>query len=317
MSAAYQEASAEGGAAPQAQQKGRQGGRTDDMGPAGATTRIGLMIVFALFFGLPLLWLLLAPTKTDNQLLDLFPLAFGSIGRVGQAWDNLLTFQGGTVARWAGNSVAYTLAAVAISLAVSIPAGYALGTSRFSGRSFILWATLITMILPGSALVLPLFLEMNLVRLVNTPWAVILPSAFYPFGVYLAYIFYSVSLPKDLLAAGRVDGCSELQLFRHIGLPLARPLIGLIVFLSFTANWNNYFLPFVMLNKMKLYNLPVGLQALITGTSALRPTFATDLPIKRAEVALAGVVLVLPVILVFIFAQRFLVSGTLTGVLKE
>jgi multiple sugar transport system permease protein len=287
------------------------------MGPGGATLRIVMLLVFALFFGLPLLWLLLAPTKTDNQLLELFPLAFGSFGRVKQAYDNLLTFQGGTVGRWAANSVYYTVASVAISLVVSIPAGYALGTSRFSGRSFILWATLITMILPGSALVLPLFLEMNLFRLVNTPWSVILPGAFFPFGVYLGYIYYATSIPKDLMAAGRVDGCSELQLFRHIGIPLARPLIGLIVFLSFTANWNNYFLPFVMLNKMKLYNLPVGLQALITGTSALRPTFATDLPIKRAEVALAGVVLVLPVVLIFVFAQRLLVSGTLTGTLKE
>ena len=210
-----------------------------------------------------------------------------------------MMFQGGTVTRWAVNSVFYTVTAVGISLLVSIPAGYALGTAKFTGRSFILWATLITMILPGSALVLPLFLEMNLFKLVNTPWAVILPSAFYPFGVYLGYIYYSVSLPKDLMAAGRVDGCNELQLFRHIGIPLAKPLVGIIVFLSFTANWNNYFLPYVMLNKMKLYNLPVGLQALITGTSALRPTFGTDIPIKRAEVALAGVVLVLPVVLIF------------------
>jgi len=158
---------------------------------------------------------------------------------------------------------------------------------------------------------------MNVVHLVNTPWSVILPAAFFPFGVYLAYIFYSVSLPKDLLAAGRVDGCSELQLFWYVGFPLARSLLGLLTFLSFTGNWNNYFLPFVMLNKSQLYNLPVGLQALIIGTTALRPTFATDIPIKRAEVATAGVALVLPVMLVFIFSQRFLVSGTLTGVIKE
>jgi multiple sugar transport system permease protein len=136
--------------------------------------------------------------------------------------------------------------------------------------------------------------------------------------VYLAYIFYSVSLPKDLLAAGRVDGCSELRLFWHIGFPLARSLLGLLTFLSFTGNWNNYFLPFVMLNKTDLYNLPVGIQVLMSGTNALRPTLsATDIPIHRAEVATSGVILVLPIVLVFIFSQRFLVSGILTGVLKE
>jgi multiple sugar transport system permease protein len=154
-------------------------------------------------------------------------------------------------------------------------------------------------------------------RLANTPWSVILPAAFFPFGVYLAYIFYANSLPKDLLAAGRVDGCSEWQLFRYIGLPLSRTLLGLLTFLSFSANWNNYFLPYVMLNSDRLYNLPVGLQVLMTGTSALRPTFATDLPIRRAEVALAGLLLIVPVALVFLLSQRFVISGALTGATKE
>ena len=89
---------------------------------------------------------------------------------------------------------------------------------------------------------------MSTLRLVGTPWAVILPTAFFPFGVYLAYVFYATSVPRDLLAAGRVDGCSEWQLFRLVCLPLSKTLIGLLTFLSFTANWNNYFLPFVMLH---------------------------------------------------------------------
>ena len=114
-----------------------------------------------------------------------------------------------------------------------------------------------------------------------------------------------------------MDGASELQLFLKIGLPLARPLLGLLTFLSFTANWNNYFLPFVMLNDDRLFNLPVGIQALMSGTSAMRPTFATDLPIKRPEVALAGLILVIPVALVFLLSQRFVISGALTGATKE
>ncbi len=87
-----------------------------------------------------------------------------------------------------------------------------------------------------------------------------------PVRVYLAYVFYATSIPRDLLAAGRVDGCSEWQLFRFICLPISRTLIGLLAFLSFTANWNNYFLPFVMLNDDHSYTLAVGLQSLVTGT---------------------------------------------------
>jgi multiple sugar transport system permease protein len=99
-------------------------------------------------------------------------------------------------------------------------------------------------------------------------------------------------------------------------LPLSRALLGLLTFLSFTSQWNNYFLPFVMLNDDRLYTLPVGVQALISSTSALRPTFATNLDIHRSEAALLGVITVLPIILVFIFAQRFITSGALAGASK-
>jgi multiple sugar transport system permease protein len=291
--------------------------RNDQMSPAGAAVRVLALLACAVFFGLPLLWILLAPTKNDAQLIDLAPLAVGPLTHIVEVWQHLLLFNDGEIVIWARNSVLYVLASLLLSLMVSVPAGYALATARFVGRNLILWLTLITMILPGSALVLPLFLEMNLVHLVNTPYAVILPAAFFPFGMYLAFIYYTVSLPPDLLAAARVDGASELQLFLHVGLPLARPLLGLLTFLSFTANWNNYFLPFVMLNDDRLFNLPVGIQALMSGTSAMRPTFATDLPIKRPEVALAGLILVVPVALVFLLSQRFVVSGALTGATKE
>jgi multiple sugar transport system permease protein len=288
------------------------------MGPVTSVLRWATLIAFALFFGLPLLWLLLAPTKTDNQLLELFPLAIGSPGYVIEAWRNLLSLADGIIVRWIFNSIYYTVGSLILALVITVPAGYVLGVTRFPGRKAILWLTLISMILPTSALVLPIYLEMNLVRLVNTPWAVILPGMFFPFGVYLAYIFYRVSLPGDLLDAARVDGCSNLQLFWHIGVPLAKPLIGLLLFLIFAANWNSYFLPYVMLNTSDLYNLPVGLQAIMTGTPALRPSFTgVSIPIHRAEAALAGVVLLLPVMLIFVFSQRFLTRGILAGSSQE
>jgi multiple sugar transport system permease protein len=288
-----------------------------DLGVFGFIFWIVVLLTAAVFFGIPLLWLLLAPSKTDNELLKLVPLAFGTLNGYAKAWANLNTFNSGVVTQWAINSLWYSLASLILSLVLVIPAGYALATARFRGRRTILFLTLLTMIIPGSALVLPLFLEVNSVGLVNTPWAVIIPSAFFPFGAYLSYIYFSTSLPKDLLAAARVDGASEWQLFWYLGLPLARTLLGLLAFLSFTANWNNYFLPFVMLNNNALYTLPLGIQALITGTSAITPTFATDLPLKRPEAALLGLITVLPVAIVFLFSQRYVISGALTGATKE
>ena len=274
------------------------------------------LIILALYFGLPLLWLFLAPSKTNNELIFLNPLAFGTFERIVEAWNNLMTIEDGIIITWLANSIYYTITALVISIGISLPAGYALAKMKFAGRKLLLWLTLITMIVPGSALVLPIFLELALVKLLNSAWSVILPASFFPFGVYLSYIFYKVSLPKELLEAAQLDGASDFQVFQYMGVPLARSLIGVLTFLSFSANWNNFFLPYVMLNKSALYNLPVGLNVIMTGTSALRATMGTDLPLYRAELALAGVMLVLPVMFVFLFAQRFLTSGMLTGTIK-
>lgn len=294
----------------------RRGGIREDW--AGQSVRWLLLGLLALFFGLPLLWLVLAPSKLNNEIVTLAPLGFGELRNYGLSLEHLLSYNNGQVLTWAWNSVWYTTASLVIGLVISIPAGYALATARFRGRRLILWLTLISLIVPSAALVLPLFLELNLVGLVGSPWSVILPAAFFPFGVYLAYVFYVTSLPKDLLAAGRVDGCSEGRLFLYVSLPLSRTLIGLLTFLLFTGNWNNYFLPYVMLNDDSTYTLAVGLQALVTGTPMMNPTFAAnDSLLKRPEGALMGLLMVLPVALVFIAAQRYVVRGALTGAVKE
>jgi multiple sugar transport system permease protein len=192
-----------------------------DMGTLGFGLRWAVLLLFALFFFVPILWLVLATSKSAPQLLTLHPLAFGSFERIQEAWQRIIEYQDGEVLLWAFNSIRYALWALVLSLAISIPAGYILAVARFPGRRLLLWLTLITMLLPASALVLPMFMEMNLFHLVNTQWAVILPTAFFPFGTYLTYIYYASSLPPDLLDAARVDGCSEVQLFWHIALPLA------------------------------------------------------------------------------------------------
>lgn len=286
---------------------------------AGGSSRVILLLGLAVFFGLPLLWLAIAPSKLQNQFVTLPSLTFGELGNYARAWGHLIEFNDGQILGWAWNSVWYTAAAMVIGLLISIPAGYALAVAQFRGRRLILWLTLIALIVPTSALVLPLFLELSLIGLVGSPWSVILPTAFFPFGVYLAYVFYATSIPRDLLAAGRVDGCSEWQLFRHVCLPISKTLIGLLTFLSFTANWNNYFLPFVMLNDDQTYTLAVGLQSLVTGTSmvSMSAIRGTSSLLKSPEGALMGLLMVLPLTLVFIVSQRYVIRGALTGSIKE
>lgn len=290
-----------------------------DMGPFGYFLRLAILLLFALYFGLPLLWLLLAPSKDQFAIITLSPLAFGNWDTVLKSWNNINQYVHGEIWVWFRNSIIYVVSSLAVGLAIGIPAGYILAVARFPGRNLLLWLTLITMLLPPSAMVLPLFLELNLVHLINTAWAVILPACFFPFGVYLTYVYYSSSLPADLLDAARVDGCSEWALFRHVALPLAKPLLGLLAFISFNANWNNFFGPYVMLNNNKLFNLPVGLQTMIAATSAIRPGFNTSpgmLKFQQADAAMAGLVMIVPVVIVFLLSQRYVVGGAFTGSVK-
>lgn len=282
-----------------------------------ALLRLFVLFGFAFFCLVPLVWLVLAPSKTDNQLTNNAPLSFGSFSRIAQSWRHLIDYNNGVIYRWMLNSVYYTIVPLIITVVVALLAAFALATMRFAGRKVILTATLLAMVIPATAVVLPLFLEINTFHLTNTAASVILPASFFPFGVYLAFIYFATSLPKELLEAARIDGCSEFRVFFSIALPLAKPLIALLTFFSFVANWSNYFLPYVMLSDDSKYNLPVGLGSLIAGTPALNPSGGGGvLPITYPEAAMAGLIVVVPVAVIFLSFQRFLVRGILSGSAK-
>lgn len=277
-----------------------------------------LISFFTVFFVIPLVWILMAPTKSEtalNRLDGESSLSFGSFEQLAQNWTNLVTFQEGVIFTWLGNSVLYTGVALIITLVVTIPAGYALGLMKFKLRRPLLAMTLMVMLIPNTALVLPIFLEINAVGLVGTPWAVILPFSFFPFGVYLTYIYFSTAISHELLDAARVDGASELTVFRRIAMPLATPVIALVGFFTFVTNWNNYFLPFVMVQGRDS-PIQVGLAELISSTPAFNPTNVTSLTISLPQLALATLISVAPVLIVFLFSQRFLVSGLTAGATK-
>ena len=125
--------------------------------------------------------------------------------------------------------------------------------------------------MPAAALVLPIFLELNALHLIGSVLSVILPFSFFPFGVYLAYIYYSTAIPRDLLDAARLDGCGEWATFRHIALPLAKPVVALVLFFSFVSDWNNFFLPYAVLADSSQYPIQVGLSNLLSSTPSFNP----------------------------------------------
>ncbi|GAA0357975.1 carbohydrate ABC transporter permease [Actinoallomurus spadix] len=274
------------------------------------------LTAFLLFFVVPVLWLLLAATKTDDQLVHGDPLSFGSWSGLRHNWQALTSYQGDAIFLWLRNSAVYSFLALAITLCVTIPAGYALAMTEFRGRRTLLVATLVVMLMPNATLVVPLFLEINAVHLAGSMWSVILPYSFYPFGVYLTYIYFSTAMPKELLAAAKLDGCSEFGVFRRIALPLATPVVALVGFFSFVANWTNYFLPYVLLPDSDQFPVQVGLGTLLNNVPQFNPTVGS-LEVQRPELALATLLAITPVLVVFLFSQRFLVAGMLAGATKD
>jgi multiple sugar transport system permease protein len=271
-----------------------------------------VVAAFASFFLVPIIWLLVAPTKDGRELLLGAPFAIGDLETLAANWSSLMAYQGGIMWTWLGNSAVYALGALVLTLLVSIPAGYALALTEFRGRRVLLAVTLIVMLIPNTALVLPIFLELSAVRLVGSPWSVILPFSFFPFGVYLTYIYFSTTISRDLLDAARIDGAGELRVFAQVAMPLATPVIALVGFFSVVGNWNNYFLPFVMVPGRKA-PVQVGLAELLSNVPAFNPTNASSTTIDLPVLALATLLSVAPVLLIFLFSQRFLVTGMTAG----
>lgn len=283
---------------------------------AGGLGRNILLIATVLFFGVPIVWLLLAVTKTSPELVSSAPLSFGSFSNIAAAWQHLIEYDDGIIGTWAVNSIWFTLVSLVLTLVFSIPAGYALAKFRFRGRSTVLFLTLLTMVVPSAALIMPLYLQMSALKLTNTPWSVILPHAFFPFGVYLIYLFAATTIPDSIIEAARLDGLSEWGIMLRIFLPLAVPAIVMVAFFAFVSSWNAFFLPYIMNTDESLATLQTGLQLLMRNTNALGGANFTGNPINEPEVAMAAIISVAPILLIFLFAQRYLVAGQTVGAEK-
>ncbi|TQK17698.1 multiple sugar transport system permease protein [Microbacterium sp. SLBN-154] len=277
-----------------------------------------LLFAFATIAIIPMLWLLITPSKTEEQLVSLPPLAFGNVTNYSVAWSNLVSFQDGAILRWAWNSLWYTGAIVLIGTASAVLAGYALASTRIPLRRTIVTTTLIAMLVPGVALILPLFLQTVEMGIYNSPWAFILIASLNPFGVFLSYIYFSTAVPVELYEAARIDGASEIAVAFRIAMPLARGHAGIVAFFVFIDAWATFFLPYVLLGSSSNFTLPVGLGVLFSTTPALNPgSGPSGLPIGRPEVALAGALVALPILVVFLVSSRLLTRGAFAGSVKS
>lgn len=270
------------------------------------------MFAFLIYFLLPLLWLVISSTKNVTQLFHSFGLWFSAGGfNLFANISTLFTYQNGVFASWLGNTALYAgISALAAALLAAL-GGYGFAKFEFPGRNALFGMVLGSIMVPFTVLAVPTYLLLSKVNLVDTRWAIILPSMLSPFGLYLMRVYIQGAVPDELLEAARIDGAGELRIFAEIVLRLSAPGLVTVLLLNLVATWNNYFLPLVMLNNPRLFPITVGLaqwNAQATAGAGSQALFNL--------VITGSVISIVPLIAAFLFLQRYWQSGLTLGSVK-
>ncbi len=273
-------------------------------------SRTGAMIVmgvFTLYFLMPIWWLLVSATKDRSQFTSTNPLWFADFNLIENV-RALVDYDGGVFLTWIGNSAMYTVGGAFLGTVLAAMCGYALAKYPFRGRELIFNVVLGGVLVPATALALPLFLIFSQVQLTNTFWSVFLPSLVSPFGVYLTRIFAAASVPDELLEAARLDGSGEVRTFFTVSVRLMFPALVTVFLFQFVAIWNNFFLPLIMLRDESVFPVTLGLYSWNTQVN--------QIPELRGYVLVGALLSIIPLILIFLLLQRFWRSGLGAGSVK-
>jgi multiple sugar transport system permease protein len=270
------------------------------------------MVAFLCYFLLPLLWLIIASTKTNADLFGTFGFWFGNKFNLFQNLKDLFAYDKGNFLLWMKNTAIYAVVASLGSSLISTLAGYTFAKYEFAGRKVLFAIVLASMFVPTTVFAVPLFLMMSKSGLSNSLLAVILPTLINPFGVYLMRIYAEQAVSQDILDAARVDGAGEIRIFTTIVFRLLAPAYVTVLLFAFVGAWNNYFLPLLLLSKSDLFLLTVGL-----GYWNGLATQPGNAQVLYALVITGSLVAIIPVMLVFLYLQRYWQGGLSLGSVKE
>ena len=261
----------------------------------------GALLALAAVSLMPLLWMLSVSFMPAGEASRFPPPLLPSTA----TWDNYLEMFGRTgMARNFANSLVVSVAITVGSLQFNTLAGYAFAKLRFAGRERVFQGLLAALVVPAQVAMLPLFLLMKQLGLVNSYGGVVLPALAGVFGIFLVRQ-YARSIPDELLEAARIDGAGEWRIFFQIVLPMLKPVLVTLAIFTFMAAWNDFMWPLIVLTDQEQYTLPVALASL------------SREHIMDVEMMMAGaVVTVLPVLGLFLALQRYYMQGLLLGSVK-
>lgn len=263
-----------------------------------------VMVVVAAYFLVPVIWLVIASTKSTGDLFTTPGFAFADW----HLWENLTALSGyenGIFWRWGMNSIIYSVIGSIFTTLVCAITGYALAVYRFRGRTALITVILGSLLVPGSVIAQPTYVLLVQLGLDNTYLGLLLPALCYPFGVLLSFIYAQGAVPIELVEAARLDGASEFRIFVSIGLRLMSTGMVTVLLFAFLGSWNSYILPLLVLTDSSLMPLTVGL----TGWSQASIT----VPGLQTLTIVGSLVSVIPIAIVFLSLQRFWRAGLTAG----
>ncbi|MER7106513.1 carbohydrate ABC transporter permease [Streptomyces sp. NPDC000229] len=267
----------------------------------------GALLLSAAYMLFPLVWLVTAATKDAGGLLAGNAFSFEGFDLAGNL-TRLAEYGDGVYFRWYLNSLLYAGGGALACSLICVAAGYAFDKYDFRGKEKLFGVVLMGVLVPTTALALPMYLLASKTGIVNTYWAVLIPVLVNPFGVYLARVFSAGYIPGEALEAARIDGAGELRAFWSIGLRMIMPGFVTVFLFQFTAIWNNFFLPLVMLSDQRLFPLSLGLYAWNSNAHA-EPDF-------YPLVVTGSLLAVLPLVVAFVSLQRHWKAGLTAGSVK-
>ena len=261
----------------------------------------GALLVLAALTLFPLAWMLAVSLMVPGEASALPPPLAPSSPTLAN-YRELFAHAG--MGRYLANSLGLTLAVTALSLAFNVAAGYGFAKLRFRGRERILKLLLGALVIPSQVAMVPLFMLLKELHLVNSYGGIVVPALASIFGIFLVRQ-YALSLPDELLEAARIDGASELRIFWSVVVPLLRPILVTLAVFTLLGTWNDFMWPLIVLADQELYTLPVALASLAREH------------VQDNELMMAGaVVTTLPTLVLFLALQRYYLQGLMAGSVK-
>jgi len=268
--------------------------------PLRTVKAMGVLVAVAIFL-VPVLWVVLSAFKPGSELATYPPRILPVHWTLANFSDG---FRFGNFARYFLNSGFVAVTSTVLSVVISTMAGFAFAKFRFPGRDVIFFAMLATLMISLQVILIPMFLTLKQLGLINSLWGIIIPPAATPTGIFLMRQ-YMMTIPDELLEAARIDGATNLQIFARIMIPLSVPVISTLTIFSFVWRWNDFLWPFLVINDDRLQTVQLALA-----------NFVGQYAVKWGSLLAMTTLSMLPMLVIFLIFQRYFLRGISTTGLK-